>query len=127
MLEDSLLYGDDDSVRSDSFLILSDLISLLSPNLINHTPAFKPIVISPSLELQDHCTNFVLHYVFSGDTKDEVVSVDQEDADVQNGEKLERYQKKREVSGPIIHLLDNYYLLLKNTIKPVYSYNGYIW
>lgn len=105
ILEDTLLYGDDDNVRSDSFLILSDLISLLSPNLINHTPAFKPLVISPSLELQDHCTNFVLHYVFSGDTKDEVVSVDMEDADVQSGEKLERYQKKREVSEAIKQII----------------------
>ncbi|KAI6661551.1 hypothetical protein LOD99_13424 [Oopsacas minuta] len=105
VLEDSLAYGDDDNVKADSFLILSDLISLLSPNLINHTPTFKHIVITPSIELQDHCTNFVLHYVFSGEgNKDDVVS-DQEDIDKQDGDKLELYQKKREVFAAFTRLI----------------------
>ena len=103
ILEEYLLYGDDDDVRADSFLILSDLISLLSPNLINHTPTFKPIVISPSIDLQEHCTTFVLQYVFTKDVlnnkkDDKMSSSEQEDTDAQSEEKLQAFQKKREVS-----------------------------
>ena len=109
-MEEYILYGDDDDVRADSFLILSDMISLLSPNLINHTPTFKPIVISPSIDLQDHCTTFVLQYVFTEDVlninnnkKDEEINAnEQEDTDAQSEEKIKVFQKKREVSPTIL-------------------------
>ena len=95
------MYGYDDEIRADAFLVLSDLITILSPNLINHTPAFKSIVVSPSIELQESCTNFVLQYVFTdsgsngGAGNSRGFASDEQDGESER--KLEHFQKKREV------------------------------